>query len=169
VDGPFQCEGAKAGWGPGSRAVCPAFGVTDTGKAGLLLPRITGTPSPLNRRAPPQPPHRRKNLRPRPSSGIRRNTIFFVRGYEPWQNHPKSQMRWSVQIKISFRSIFIFLGGVECYVSKGMANCIKTLGAYYGRPTCFEKVFPSSRPWSVRTVAPPKLTLGTDLKTKLSQ
>jgi hypothetical protein len=48
----------------------------------------------------------------------------------------------------------------------GMANCIKTLGAYYGRPTWFEKVFPSSRPWSVRTVAPPKLTLGTDLKTK---
>jgi hypothetical protein len=47
-----------------------------------------------------------------------------------------------------------------------MANCIKTLGAYYGRPTWFEKVFPSSRPWSVRTVAPPKLTLGTDLKTK---
>jgi hypothetical protein len=47
-----------------------------------------------------------------------------------------------------------------------MANCIKTLGAYYGRPTSFEKVFPSSRPWSVRTVAPPKLTLGTDLKTK---
>jgi hypothetical protein len=30
-----------------------------------------------------------------------------------------------------------------------MANCIKTLGAYYGRPTWFEKVFPSSRPWSV--------------------
>jgi hypothetical protein len=26
-----------------------------------------------------------------------------------------------------------------------MANCIKTLGAYYGRPTWFEKVFPSSR------------------------
>jgi hypothetical protein len=49
---------------------------------------------------------------------------------------------------------------------KNMANCIKTLGAYYGRPTWFEKVFPSSRPWSVRTVAPPKLTLGTDLKTK---
>jgi hypothetical protein len=47
-----------------------------------------------------------------------------------------------------------------------MANCIKTLGAYYGRPTWFEKVFPSSMPWSVRTVAPPKLTLGTDLKTK---
>jgi hypothetical protein len=47
-----------------------------------------------------------------------------------------------------------------------MANCIKTLGAYYGHPTWFEKVFPSSRPWSVRTVAPPKLTLGTDLKTK---
>jgi hypothetical protein len=47
-----------------------------------------------------------------------------------------------------------------------MANCIKTLGAYYGRPTWFEKVFPSSRPCSVRTVAPPKLTLGTDLKTK---
>jgi hypothetical protein len=47
-----------------------------------------------------------------------------------------------------------------------MANCIKTLGAYYGRPTWFEKVFPSSRPWGVRTVAPPKLTLGTDLKTK---
>jgi hypothetical protein len=47
-----------------------------------------------------------------------------------------------------------------------MANCIKTLGAYYGRPTWFEKVFPSSRPWSVRTVAPPKLTLRTDLKTK---
>jgi hypothetical protein len=47
-----------------------------------------------------------------------------------------------------------------------MANCIKTLGAYYGRPTSFEKVFPSSRPWSVRTVAPPKLTLGTDFKTK---
>jgi hypothetical protein len=43
---------------------------------------------------------------------------------------------------------------------------IKTLGAYYGRPTWFEKVFPSSRPWSVGTVAPPKLTLGTDLKTK---
>jgi hypothetical protein len=43
-----------------------------------------------------------------------------------------------------------------------MANSIKTLGAYYGRPTWFEKVFPSSRPWSVRTVAPPKLTLGTD-------
>jgi hypothetical protein len=50
-----------------------------------------------------------------------------------------------------------------------MANCIKTLGAYYGRPTWFEKVFPLSRPWSVHTVAPPKLTLGTDLKTKLSQ
>jgi hypothetical protein len=47
-----------------------------------------------------------------------------------------------------------------------MANCIKTLGIYYGRPTSLEKVFPSSRPWSVRTVAPPKLTLGTDLKTK---
>jgi hypothetical protein len=29
-----------------------------------------------------------------------------------------------------------------------MANCVKTLGAYYGRPTWFEKVFPSSRPWS---------------------
>ncbi|KAH0814797.1 hypothetical protein GEV33_007994 [Tenebrio molitor] len=29
-----------------------------------------------------------------------------------------------------------------------MANCIKTLGAYYGRPTWFEKVFPSSRPGS---------------------
>jgi hypothetical protein len=50
-----------------------------------------------------------------------------------------------------------------------MANCIKTLGVYYGHPTWFEKVFPSSRPWGVRTVAPPKLTLGTDLKTKLSQ
>jgi hypothetical protein len=49
---------------------------------------------------------------------------------------------------------------------ESMANCIKTLGAYYGRPTWFEKVFPSSRPWSVRTVAPSKLTLGTDLKTK---
>jgi hypothetical protein len=48
-----------------------------------------------------------------------------------------------------------------------MANCIKTLGAYYGRPTWIEKVFPSSRPWSVRTVAPPKLTLLTDLKTKI--
>jgi hypothetical protein len=47
-------------------------------------------------------------------------------------------------------------------VTSIMANCIKTLGAYYGRPTWFEKVFPSSRPWSVRTVAPPKLTLGTD-------
>jgi hypothetical protein len=47
-----------------------------------------------------------------------------------------------------------------------MANCIKTLGAYYGRPTWFEKVFSSSRPWSVRTVVPPKLTLETDLKTK---
>jgi hypothetical protein len=47
-----------------------------------------------------------------------------------------------------------------------MANCIKTLGAYYGHPTSFEKVSPSSRPWSVRTVAPPKLTLGNDLKTK---
>jgi hypothetical protein len=33
-----------------------------------------------------------------------------------------------------------------------MANCIKTLGAYYGRPTWFEKVFPSSRPWSVYAV-----------------
>jgi hypothetical protein len=50
--------------------------------------------------------------------------------------------------------------------ASSMANCIKTLGAYYGRPTWFEKVFPSRRPWSVRTVAPPKLTLGTDLKTK---
>jgi hypothetical protein len=55
---------------------------------------------------------------------------------------------------------------VRAYLSQGMANCIKTLGAYYGRPTWFEKVFPSSRPWSVRTMAPPKLTLGTDLKTK---
>jgi hypothetical protein len=52
------------------------------------------------------------------------------------------------------------------YNTYTMANCIKTLGAYYGRPTWFEKVFPSSRPGSVRTVAPPKLTLGTDLKTK---
>jgi hypothetical protein len=42
-----------------------------------------------------------------------------------------------------------------------MANCIKTLNAYYGRPTSYEKVFPSSSPWSVRTVAPPKLTLRT--------
>jgi hypothetical protein len=63
---------------------------------------------------------------------------------------------------------FVVLPLVRCrpqYYS-AMANCIKTLSAYYGRPTLFEKVFPSSRPWSVRTVAPPKLTLGTDLKTK---
>jgi hypothetical protein len=61
-----------------------------------------------------------------------------------------------------------FVSGREMtpIVDSSMANCIKTLGAYYGRPTWFEKVFPSSRPWSVRTVAPPKSTLGTDLKTK---
>jgi hypothetical protein len=80
-----------------------------------------------------------------------------------WRIVPESLICFPKQ-----RNTFIWNGCIfPLYIYVGtMANCIKTLGAYYGRPTWFEKVFPSSRPWSVRTVAPPKLTLGTDLKTK---